>query len=576
MNANETQSPGETERIIADELQRLLESAMFTRSPVLTRLLQFLVDHRLRGGRSAPKAYEIATEALGRSADFDPAVDSYPRVMVGRLRSLLDRYYAETPWIHRLRVPQGSYEVVVQHRTGPPTRPAEPMQAEMPVAIQPLLSRPGGPRAAPRRALWLLCLLAVLLAALLAAWTFIDDPRRLFGMRPAPPPVLDISVPQAGDSADAKAIARALDGKLRDGIRRFELVDLRSSKRPGAAEPESPVDYRLDSLIVRAEDGAVEVTLVLNRIADQRAIWSQQFRVALADLPEFTAVEPAIAQIAGDHGLIVRDRLRYAPDNFAPGFPCLAQFNHIRPVRGDTRRVEACLQDSLKIDPTDPAVLSALSMMRFGDWEPHRGTPAGDKAFAEARRFAEQAYQNNPGATPGPFAMARARFYAGDCAGSNAMADAALRLNPYDADMTGLLGLYKLGCGQMEQGEALLHRGLALDPSYPGLSGVTLALLLSQRGAYGEALAILDQMPPPIHMEPQYRIIRTIVLARHGRLAEARTLWRQILADAKQPANARPEGVLRQAVIAPAFIQYLATALRETGVVPAAPAAGQP
>src|SRR3546814_5587874 len=72
-------------------------------------------------GRSSPKAYAIATEALGRNEDFDPAVDSYPRVMVGRLRRLLDRYYADTPWVHRLRVPQGSYEVVVQYRSAPPS-----------------------------------------------------------------------------------------------------------------------------------------------------------------------------------------------------------------------------------------------------------------------------------------------------------------------------------------------------------------------------------------------------------------------------------------------------------------------
>jgi hypothetical protein len=55
--ANETQTSAETDRIIAEELERLLDSPMFVRSPVLSRLLQFLVEHRLRGGRSSPKAY---------------------------------------------------------------------------------------------------------------------------------------------------------------------------------------------------------------------------------------------------------------------------------------------------------------------------------------------------------------------------------------------------------------------------------------------------------------------------------------------------------------------------------------
>src|SRR3546814_12870360 len=91
--ANDTQDPAEVDRIIAEELETLLDSPMFTRSPVLSRLLQFLVEHRLRG-RSSPKAYAIDTEALGRREAFDPALDSSPPVMVGRLRSMPDRSYA--------------------------------------------------------------------------------------------------------------------------------------------------------------------------------------------------------------------------------------------------------------------------------------------------------------------------------------------------------------------------------------------------------------------------------------------------------------------------------------------------
>ncbi|WP_293847536.1 hypothetical protein [Sphingopyxis sp.] len=187
--ANETQNPGETERIIADELERLLDSPMFVRSPVLTRLLQFLVEHRLRGGRSSPKAYAIATEALGRSEDFDPAVDSYPRVMVGRLRTLLDRYYADTPWLHRLRVPQGSYEVVVQHRVAPPSRSMDEPGGEGDVKTATTANGTRAPRvpgaashlptAAPRYGRWVVALVLLALA-LFTLWTLRGDSDRLF------------------------------------------------------------------------------------------------------------------------------------------------------------------------------------------------------------------------------------------------------------------------------------------------------------------------------------------------------------------------------------------------------------
>ncbi len=284
-NANETRDPGETDRIIAEELQQLLESPMFVRSPVLSRLLQFLVDHRLRGGRSAPKAYAIATEALGRSADFDPAVDSYPRVMVGRLRSLLDRYYADTAWVHRLRVPQGSYEVVVQHRASPPARSSEE-RGDMPAAETKTTAetappgRPAVPARAPaamapgaRYGVWLLTV-AVFALILFAAWRFLGAP---IAGAPVPMPLLEISASVSGDTPQSRAQARALDGKLRDGLRRFDLVDLLSARAPGSNAPTRDADYRLDVSLVRTFEGPVDVTLVLNRNADQRTIWSQQY-----------------------------------------------------------------------------------------------------------------------------------------------------------------------------------------------------------------------------------------------------------------------------------------------------------
>src|SRR5271163_305655 len=39
------------------------------------------------------KEYQIATEVLGRSTDFDPQLDSMVRVQAGRLRVKLTEYY---------------------------------------------------------------------------------------------------------------------------------------------------------------------------------------------------------------------------------------------------------------------------------------------------------------------------------------------------------------------------------------------------------------------------------------------------------------------------------------------------
>ncbi|HWW58334.1 MAG TPA: tetratricopeptide repeat protein, partial [Sphingopyxis sp.] len=359
-------------------------------------------------------------------------------------------------------------------------------------------------------------------------------------------------------------------GKLRDGLRRFDLVDLLSAKAPGSA-PTGNSDYRLDASLVRTVEGPVDVTLVLNRVADQRAIWSQQLRLTETETPEFTALEPVISQIAGDYGVIVRDQVQRQPDNFSPGFPCLAQFNKVRQMRNtaSVKRVDACLRATLEGNPRDTVALTALSLVRYGDWQPQRLTEAGREAMAEARALAQKSYDSAPNSSSGLFAMARANFYLGNCAAGNAMGDAAIALNRYDADMAGFLGLFKVTCGLGGEGETLLRRSLELDSSFPGVPAVTLAFILSQRGEQEEARSILDHMPSPSNMEPQYMVVRAIVLARQGQVPAARAQWKRLLDYTRQPADAAPERVLGRFMITPAVIQRASEALRDSGVVPA-------
>lgn len=77
------------EAISDAEVQTLLDSASFRRSPTLRRLLEYLWTHR----DATINEYSIAVEVLHRRPDFDPKLDSAVRVHILRLRQKLAEYY---------------------------------------------------------------------------------------------------------------------------------------------------------------------------------------------------------------------------------------------------------------------------------------------------------------------------------------------------------------------------------------------------------------------------------------------------------------------------------------------------
>lgn len=100
------------------ELQRVLDSELFSKRPVMSKLLAYLA-HQTSIGNCDLRSYQVAVEGLGRNADYDPATDSYARVHVGRLRAALEAYYARQP-DHTgmcLHIPHGTYVVKLAPRS---------------------------------------------------------------------------------------------------------------------------------------------------------------------------------------------------------------------------------------------------------------------------------------------------------------------------------------------------------------------------------------------------------------------------------------------------------------------------
>jgi PAS domain S-box-containing protein len=103
---------------IRAELERMVASENFRTCPRLAAFLRFVIEATLRGESAHLKGYTIAVEALGRRGDFDPQQDPIVRVEAGRLRRVIQHYYAGpgAKDLLIIDVPRGHYIPMFRYR----------------------------------------------------------------------------------------------------------------------------------------------------------------------------------------------------------------------------------------------------------------------------------------------------------------------------------------------------------------------------------------------------------------------------------------------------------------------------
>jgi hypothetical protein len=131
-------------------IRAVLCSRTFERTSSLSRLLSYLWEQRGKG----ISEYAIATDALGRPTNFDSKIDATVRVQIGRLRRMLDKFYA-TEGVHharRLVIPTGSHELTIIARAEAPLAVADAADETSHIAheevgsiiVRPLIAAPIG------------------------------------------------------------------------------------------------------------------------------------------------------------------------------------------------------------------------------------------------------------------------------------------------------------------------------------------------------------------------------------------------------------------------------------------------
>src|ERR1019366_3313627 len=98
------------------ELAAVLASPTFARSQRLVKLLEYISEKHFLGQDAEVCEYSIATEVLGRPADFDPGEDAIARVEIHRLRKKLREYHVAEGARQALKIiiPPGMYTPAFQ------------------------------------------------------------------------------------------------------------------------------------------------------------------------------------------------------------------------------------------------------------------------------------------------------------------------------------------------------------------------------------------------------------------------------------------------------------------------------
>jgi tetratricopeptide (TPR) repeat protein/TolB-like protein len=479
---------------IRDQVDRIVTSQVFERSPQLGAFLRFVVEAVLHGKRDRIKAYTIGVEVLRRDLKFDPQFDPIVRVEATRLRRAIERYYAgpgaDDPVV--IDVPRGSYVPIFRRRE------AEVDPAEIPAEAPP--GAPGSARAQRVRSL----LIAVACVAILVVAGILlrqDAKQPVASLHPGNGmPILAVDPFDVVGTPEPQGIsATTLFGKIQDGFARFDTVNVTSRSQPVA-----PLEnFRLQGAINYLGDTTTTVRLRLVDIGDSTVVWSNTFeRLVLTrdrDAIEDSIVLRTAGTLLQPFGVIhARSRVRYlASDAGDQRHRCVIEASEsLRSFDpGEHARARTCLE-RLTSDVSGFVVglryLAAIYLREFlyGAGSDLGETPTLDRALRSARRAVEL----RPEGSRVYNTLASIHLARGEVAPALAASERAIALNKYDMAVLGDFGARLISAGETDRGMILLRRAADAGTVRPATHHFYLFLGHYLKGNMPEAMHEADQL----------------------------------------------------------------------------------
>jgi adenylate cyclase len=485
---------------IRQQLDKILASPEFQNSPMLGNFLRFVVGKTLSGCAQEIKGYTVATEVMGRKADFDAGKDTIVRIQGGRLRRALERYYLtigrQDPI--RIDIPKGAY-VPTFHLAAREKAGLKVATAALDEAV---LTLPSGPS------------VAVL-------------------------PLLNLT----GDRKQ-EFFADGLAEEITNELARYQdlrVIAFQSTLRWKGAKLDAREvgrDLNIRFFVegsIRKEARLIKITIRLVDALNGLQVWGDHYQHQLKP-DKLIALQEEIAQkvaakIGSEYGIIpwnLSKESRKKPPESLDTYEAFLQFyHHVNVLTPETfEEALRALELAVVREPECGLAWSQLAQLyglnytlQFSLLE----TPL-EKALNFARKGVSLDSQNQM--VRATMAYLYFRYNERDL--FRLEAEKAMALNPNSPLFIGYLGWLLALYGEWDRGLAILGKGIELNPHYPGWFRMAPYLDFFRQGKHMEALQEAHQFQmPQFFWDP---LLRAAVLGQLGREREAAQAVEELLA----------------------------------------------